>query len=72
MKNVGSIDKKFRLLSGIVLLALSFLLLGGFNTMLGAVGIIVGIVLIATGVFNFCPAYKLLGIGTINKNKTSA
>lgn len=72
MKNVGSTDKKLRLFSGIVLLALAFLLLGGFSTTLGIVGIIVGVVLIATGTLNFCPAYRLLGIGTAAKNKTES
>lgn len=70
--NVGSTDKRIRLIVGAVLLALSFLILGGFNTTLGVVGLIIGAVLTITGLVNFCPAYHLLGIGTTKKQDSTS
>lgn len=67
--NVGQTDKMIRLIAGLGLGAVSFLSLDGTGTVLGIAALIVSIVLIATGAFNFCPAYKLLGIKT-NKTKS--
>ena len=60
--NVGSIDRILRIVAGLVLIALA------------ATGIIgiwgwVGIVLLLTGVFRFCPAYALLGTNTCPTKK---
>lgn len=55
--NVGGIDKVLRILVGILLIVLA--LMG----IIGAWGWI-GVVPLATGLFNFCPAYKLMGINT--------
>lgn len=55
--NVGSIDRVLRILAGIVLMALAF------QGIIGVWGWI-GVVLAATGLFRFCPAYSLLGIKT--------
>lgn len=55
--NVGGIDKALRILVGILLIILA---LAGT---IGAWGWI-GVVPLATGLFNFCPAYKLVGINT--------
>lgn len=63
-KNVGSTDKIIRILVGVVLLALAFVSLGGFATAGGVIATVVGVVLIATAVINFCPAYRLLGLRT--------
>ncbi len=68
MANVGSTDKKLRLLGGAALLVISFIALGGLSTTLGLLAIVVGAVLIVTALVNFCPAYKLLGIGTASKS----
>lgn len=70
MVNVGSTDKKLRIVGGLALLGLSFVALGGVGTSLGIIAIVVGAVLIVTGLINFCPAYKLLGIGTAKKSET--
>ncbi|MBX2882074.1 MAG: DUF2892 domain-containing protein [Granulosicoccus sp.] len=67
MVNVGRTDKILRIVVGIILLGLSFIALGGFSTTLGIIAILVAIVLVVTAVVNFCPAYRLLGIGTIKK-----
>jgi len=58
-------DKTVRLVVGVVLLALAFFVLGGIATTTGLIAAIVGVVLIATGLLNFCPLFKILGISSI-------
>ncbi|MGM0704188.1 YgaP family membrane protein [Halomonas faecis] len=55
--NVGGIDKIARIAVGIVLILLA---------LTGTIGVWgwIGVVPLATGLFNFCPAYKLFGINT--------
>ena len=69
MANVGQIDRVFRVLTGVALLTLPFILgadggpiaaMGGF----GWVSMIAGAVLLVTGVVRFCPLYRILGIRT--------
>ena len=68
MKNVGSLDRLLRLILGAVLLTVPFLpgvagafaAWGAWKFALPAVGV----VMIATALFRFCPAYTLLGIRT--------
>jgi len=61
--NVGSIDKILRIIVGLVLIALSAFNIGG----IGYWGYI-GIIPLLTGLFNFCPAYTLLGLNTKGKS----
>jgi hypothetical protein len=56
-KNVGGIDKIIRIVVGLALIAWA-LFFGG------PVWAWVGILPLATGLFNFCGLYKLLGIDT--------
>lgn len=67
--NVGQTDKLIRLFAGIILIAVSLMQLGGIGTTLGMVSFIVGGVLIVTGLFNFCPAYKIFSISSLSKSK---
>jgi hypothetical protein len=55
--NVGGIDKIARIAVGLVLIVL---------TLMGTIGVWgwIGIVPLATGLFNFCPVYSLMGIST--------
>jgi hypothetical protein len=57
--NIGSIDRILRLVAGIGIA------IGGviFESYWG----LIGVVLIATAVFRFCPFYVLLGINTNKK-----
>ena len=60
--NVGKTDKTLRIVVGLALLAL------------GAAGVIgwwglIGLVPLATGLMNWCPAYTLLGIKTCKKDR---
>lgn len=58
--NIGTIDKVVRLIAGAVLIALVFV---GPQTPWGFIGIIP----ILTALVGFCPAYRLLGIGTCRR-----
>jgi hypothetical protein len=60
--NVGTIDRTIRILAGLCLIAAT--LLG----MLGPWGWL-GLVLVATGVFRFCPAYLPFGVRTCPAKK---
>mgnify|MGYP000725279044 FL=1 len=55
--NVGGIDKIARIAVGLLLIVL---------TLMGTIGVWgwVGVAPLATGLFNFCPVYSLMGIST--------
>ena len=55
--NVGGTDRLLRVIAGLVLIGM---------TLMGIIGVWgwIGLILLATGVFSFCPAYGLLGIKT--------
>ena len=55
--NVGGIDKGVRIVAGLMLLALIFVLEGGARWW----GLI-GLVPLVTGLVGYCPVYALLGI----------
>lgn len=55
--NIGSTDRMLRILAGLLLMALAF------QGLIGVWGWI-GVVLVGTGLFRFCPAYSLLGMNT--------
>jgi hypothetical protein len=57
--NVGGIDKLLRIAVGIALLAAAAFMEGPLRWW----GL-VGIVPLATGLFNFCPLYTVLGLNT--------
>lgn len=63
--NVGGMDRTIRIVVGIALLALFFILEGNARYW----GLI-GLVPLATGLFRFCPAYTLLGVNTCPMKKT--
>jgi hypothetical protein len=57
MKNEGNVDRIIRVIVGLGLLSLVVV---GPQTLWG----LVGLVPLLTGIFGFCPAYKLLGLNT--------
>ncbi len=65
-KNVGSLDKTLRIILGLGLLSLLFLLEAPMNY-LG----LIGLVPLGTSLMGWCPLYSLLGINTC-KVKTAA
>lgn len=65
--NVGGIDRVVRILAGIGILSLVFVLEGTARYW----GL-VGLVPLATGVFRFCPAYALFGLNTCPMERRTA
>lgn len=59
--NVGGIDKLLRIVAGIVLLSLVFVLKNESGLWLWG---LIGIVPLATGLLGWCPAYTLVGLNT--------
>mgnify|MGYP006433736845 CR=1 FL=1 len=62
--NVGQTDRAIRALAGIGVMILPFVSVIELSSLYGKIAIGVGVVLIATGVFKFCPAYSLLSVNT--------
>jgi hypothetical protein len=60
--NVGGIDKIFRIVVGLVIVALGLI----YSSWWG----LVGVVLLATGLLNYCPAYNLIKFSTNKKIPT--
>ena len=63
-KNVDTTDKWIRIVLGIILLTLIFVIQSDWRW-LGLIGIIP----LATGLLNFCPLYTLFGISTFKDEK---
>lgn len=57
--NVGSVDKWLRVAVGLLLIV--------WAATGGAVWAWIGVVPLATGLFNFCPLYALLGVNTCKR-----
>ncbi|MES2502753.1 MAG: DUF2892 domain-containing protein [Pseudomonadota bacterium] len=55
--NMGGADRVLRIVAGLLLIGL---------TITGTIGVWgwVGLIVLATGVFSFCPAYSLMGVKT--------
>ncbi|MFO1024506.1 MAG: DUF2892 domain-containing protein [Acetobacteraceae bacterium] len=65
--NIGDTDRFIRFAIGIALVVL------GITGKLGWLGLIIGIVLVATAYKRFCPAYKYFGYNTLqNKLQKSS
>lgn len=56
--NLHQIDRIIRIVIGITLIVLPLF------AVIGWWGYVVGAILLATGLINFCPIYRLLGINT--------
>ncbi|MEQ1689454.1 MAG: DUF2892 domain-containing protein [Sphingopyxis sp.] len=59
--NEGNMDRTLRVLLGVILIALVFV---GPHTVWGWVGVVP----LLTGIFGFCPLYRLVGINTCKIN----
>ncbi|HUW50958.1 MAG TPA: DUF2892 domain-containing protein [Sulfuricella sp.] len=62
--NVCRIDRVLRIVVGIVLLALTFILKSESGLWLWG---LIGIIPLATGLISWCPAYALLGLNFCSK-----
>ncbi|MDN3664215.1 DUF2892 domain-containing protein [Algibacter miyuki] len=66
-KNIGSIDKAIRILTGITVALLYY-----FNIISGTLAfvlMVVAIILLVTSLINSCPIYSLLKINSTKKEK---
>jgi hypothetical protein len=57
--NVGGIDRTLRIVVGLAVLALFFVLEGSARYWA-----LIGFVPLLTGIFRYCPAYSLIGVST--------
>lgn len=64
-ENVGSVDRALRVVVGIALVLAGWLGSGGA---LGIILIVVGLVLIVTGLMSRCPIYSVAGLDTVEKD----
>lgn len=60
MKNQSNVERLIRSIVGLVLLILTVFVSGVLQIVL----IVIGAILLATGLIGFCPLYKLLGMNT--------
>lgn len=69
--NVGTPDRIVRVILGLLLLVVPFVTSWGlFNNPVWVwISVIVGLVLIVTGVVRFCPAYSILNLSTAKKDR---
>ncbi|MDO9082395.1 MAG: DUF2892 domain-containing protein [Humidesulfovibrio sp.] len=63
--NVGGLDKILRIIVGIVLLSLVFILKDGGALWLWG---LIGIVPLATGLLSRCPLYTIIGVNSCKMN----
>ena len=64
--NIGTPERIIRLILGVALLLLPLVVTLG--TLWSWVSVIIGLVLIATGILRFCPAWSIFGINTRRDN----
>ncbi len=62
-KNVGNLDKWIRIILGVALLVLLFVIQSGWRW----IGLL-GVVLIVTAFINFCPIYRIFGWSSKKKS----
>lgn len=63
MKNEGTVDCTVRIVAGLVILSLTLV---GPQSLWG----LVGLVPLATGIFGFCPLYRIVGMNTCGAART--
>ncbi|MDQ6978511.1 MAG: DUF2892 domain-containing protein [Ghiorsea sp.] len=64
-ENVGTVDRTLRVVFGIALALAGWLGAGGA---LGIILIVVGLVLIVTGLMSSCPIYSVAGLSTVEED----
>lgn len=67
--NIGTPERIVRIVAGLLLIALPFVSGWAFfeSTLWTWLSVIVGLVLVVTGIVRFCPAYCMLGCSTNGK-----
>ena len=67
-RNIGTIEAWFRIIVGLVLLALA--LSHALSGMLGIAALVAAAIALITGASGFCPAWWMLGINTCKIERT--
>lgn len=64
--NIGSVDRIIRLVVGAILIVGPFVYTSALwsGPVLGWLVPVIGLILIATALFRFCPLYRLIGVDT--------
>jgi len=66
-KNVGTVDRVIRIILGLVLVGAG---IAGFVSVPWLyIVLLIGVILLLTGIMQRCPAYTLLGLSTLKKRK---
>ncbi|CCQ33023.1 hypothetical protein HLRTI_001099 [Halorhabdus tiamatea SARL4B] len=67
-RNVGALDRNVRLIVGIALGAIGLAIFAGplsnLGTVVGAIALLVGVVMLGTGLTQQCLLYQLIGLDT--------
>lgn len=68
--NVGPLDRVVRIIAGVMLIAIPYLYTSPiWANPLGRLALpVIGLVLVATAFFRFCPFYRLIGVSTCKVN----
>ncbi|MEE9375112.1 MAG: DUF2892 domain-containing protein [Rhizobiaceae bacterium] len=65
LANVGSADRIFRIILGIILIGLPLMgMVASTSSTLGIVMMVAGAIALVTGFVSFCPLYRILGAST--------
>lgn len=66
--NVGTVDRSLRILLGIALIIAPLLNVFGLgaNATVAYIVMAIGAIFVLTGVFSFCPLYRVLNVSTRN------
>lgn len=67
-RNEGMADRTMRVALGILLMLVGFRGLGGLTGAPATVLGVAGAVLIITGMYGFCPLYRLFGVSTCRRD----
>lgn len=67
-KNVGTAERRLRMVVGVILLALPPMFL--FPVWATAVTYVLGLVALITGVLGYCPAWQLFGMNTCRQDRS--
>jgi hypothetical protein len=70
MSNVGNIDRFIRAIVGIALIIVPFV--AGWAMLGLVISVLVGVVLVATAAFGFCPIYAALGLSSKRMGRRDA
>ena len=69
-RNIGTIDQVIRAMLGLALVA--YVVKDGALLPGGGPEALAGVYLFATGIFEYCPLYRLLGLSTVGRLDRSA